>query len=397
MTRFPALTGALLVGWVCLAAGATIRVDGSGGADYATIDEGIEAASDGDTVLVAPGVYSGHRNRNLSFEGKNLAVLSEGGAGAAVIDCEGLANNRAFVFQSGEDSTSVVSGFVIRDGAFALGGGMSIVGGASPAIDDCDFEGCAADRGGAVYVEVSAPSFRRCGFSGCTATQRGGGIYCLESSPTIVGCTFSDCDAPEGTGGAICCHVSSAPLISNCTFAGCDAVWGGALSCLSSSPHVEGSAFLRCTVTWYGSAVYCQQSSPSIVYCTLVGNGAPFDAGVFCLSGASPAITNSIIAFGTEGAPVFAIDGDPWTTRSVLFANAGGDSLAGSHADNLFTDPLLCDVTHDDVRLCSNSPCLPQSPQNPWDQAVGARGQGCGNCVAPVEASTWGRIKFLFR
>ena len=52
-----------------------IYVDCAGGGDYLTIQEGIAAASEGDTVLVAPCTYVGPENRDLDFAGDRKSVV----------------------------------------------------------------------------------------------------------------------------------------------------------------------------------------------------------------------------------------------------------------------------------------------------------------------------------
>ena len=95
--------------------------------EYATIQAGIDAAVDGDTVLVADGTYSGPGNRDMDFGGKAITVQSENGPAACIIDIAADENDphRAFHFCSGEPAESVVAGFTIQNGFMDRGGGHS--------------------------------------------------------------------------------------------------------------------------------------------------------------------------------------------------------------------------------------------------------------------------------
>jgi len=98
------LAGFFALAMVISAQAKTIRVPG----DFLTIQKGIDAAVNGDTVLVAAGTYKGAGNKNLDFKGKAITVTSENGAALTIIDCEGV--GRGFYFHSGETSKSVVGG-----------------------------------------------------------------------------------------------------------------------------------------------------------------------------------------------------------------------------------------------------------------------------------------------
>ena len=90
----------------------------SWGAAFKQIQEGIDAASDGDTVLVARGVYY----ENMEFKGKNIVLQSADALHPAVID--GGQRGPVVTFAGTEDESCMLSGFRIRNGRADCGGGI---------------------------------------------------------------------------------------------------------------------------------------------------------------------------------------------------------------------------------------------------------------------------------
>ena len=104
---------------------------------FAHIQDGLNAASSLDTVLVLDGVYSGTGNTNLDFLGKSITLQSVNGPSNAVIDCQ--FTGRGFWLHHGEGNSSVIAGFTItratsNDAAIYLQSG-------SPTISNCVFQG----------------------------------------------------------------------------------------------------------------------------------------------------------------------------------------------------------------------------------------------------------------
>ena len=191
--------------------------------DQPTIREGVSAASSGDTVLIAPGTYTGPLNTGISFGGKNLVVVSEAGAEVTVIDCEGV--GRAFDIDGGETDASIIEGLTITHGyAYSYmdcGGGVRIRG-ASPTIRNCVFSYCHAEG---YWWNHHWPAF-------------GGGIYCEDSASVIVGCTFvgNQLEGEPSSGSAVA-HYGPGGAILNCLFAE-NGAWD-AVDVLGSQPIVQ--------------------------------------------------------------------------------------------------------------------------------------------------------------
>src|SRR5262245_58621361 len=78
-------------------------------ANYPTIQQAIDHASNGDTVLVSPGVYPG----NISFKGKAIVVSSTSPSDSNVVQSTVLNANghgSAVNFTNGEGRASVLTG-----------------------------------------------------------------------------------------------------------------------------------------------------------------------------------------------------------------------------------------------------------------------------------------------
>ena len=101
----------IILCWANVAIAATLRVP----SEYATIQEAIDIAGDGDIVLVADGIYTGENNKNLTWDGaeKHIIVTSENGPDNCIIDCED--DGIGFYFdRTNQNNNDVVNGFTIK-------------------------------------------------------------------------------------------------------------------------------------------------------------------------------------------------------------------------------------------------------------------------------------------
>ncbi len=204
--------------------------------DFPTIQEAIDAALDGDEVVVAPGEYF----ENINFLAKAITVRStdptdpatvvstiiNGGGSGSVVTCT-----------SGEGPDTVLSGFVITGGNATFGGGMSNFE-SSPTVTNCTFSGnTAGGIGGGMFNNASSPTVTNCTFSNNTGENIGGGMFNADSSPTVTNCTFSNNTAEFG--GGMLNECNSSPTVINCTFSGNTASsGGGGMLNIFSSPTV---------------------------------------------------------------------------------------------------------------------------------------------------------------
>ena len=330
----------------------------TGGGDFTTIQDAIDAAADYDEVLLCLGVYQGPGNRDMNYDGKRITIRPDGGA-LAIIDCESA--GRAFLFYSGEDSLSVLQGVMITNGSAGSGGAISCQSNSSPKIVSCSFLDCAAtNNGGAIRsTNDSAPIIRACLFEGNTAGQYGGAYEASTSSPVIENCAFTGNTAVDN-GGAISLTTSTAS-IEECLFAENEAGEDGGAICL------------------------LYDAAPTITGATLWGNACGgTGGGIYVGWDSDPVIGNTIVAASSAGEGIYCSSSALGITLtcSDIFGNAGGDyigCLAGLDGidGNFSLDPLFCSAASANYYLSEDSPCLPGNPPSEVCGLIGRYGAGC--------------------
>jgi hypothetical protein len=401
-----------MVGVPASVLGATIHVP----LQAPTIQAGVDAAASGDTVLVAPGIYRGYENKRISFYGRDIKLLSEGGPASTIIDVEGFGEpDQAFRIEDGETASALIDGFTVQNGYLETGAGAGMfIGGSSPTVRNCIFVdnwmGSAFNdvKGGAVAVENGSPSFTNCSFTNNRVQyfgeppgfgSSGGAIYCRDSSLQFTSCTFQSNAAAgvgySGAGGAIACGSSSLDLI-NCAFYGNVAeLGGGGLVCGSSTVTIDNTIFAFNETDGTAGGIKSGGSILEVTNCTFFGNAADQEGGALFLMTSNVLIEKTIIAFGASGGAVRCISQGPDITLRCtdIFGNIGGDwtesciaAQAGSDG-NISLDPLFCNAIGGDFHLHSSSPCAPgNAPQGCG--VIGALDVGCGMSAIQEEPAS---------
>jgi hypothetical protein len=208
--------------------------------DYPTIQQGIDASVNGDTVLVQPATYV----ENINFNGHNIVLgslfLTTGDTSyisSTIID--GDSASSVVIFNHQEDSTAVITGFSLTNG---LGAGTNPYFGA----------------GGITCWMYSSPKITRNHIYGNSTygNSHMGGIYSYASSPIISGNKIFDNQETAITCRTIDATVGYPPLIDNNIIFNNS---GNGINCWTSSPIITNN-----TICGNGNGIRCWESNPII-------------------------------------------------------------------------------------------------------------------------------------
>jgi len=314
--------------------------------DQLTIQAGINASVNGDTVLVQPGTYV----ENINFNGKNIVLGSEylitqdtSYISSTIID--GNQNGSVVTVVNGEELSSQIIGFTIRNGrGTSKGGGISIRN-ASIRISNCIIRDninygfdTPDDGGGGIAIDYNGSA----NISNCLIKDNvagigpdnggfGGGIYVFGDygvssvSTVIENCIITN-NVAENDGGAIN-SFSGLITLNNCLIYGNSATNGEAINS-SGKINIINS---------------------TIVYNPITENQTEYSVSINNEN--SILVKNSII----------------WEDWPITINNSMPDSALYSYSDihgisdgveNIDEYPIFIDRPGNDFRLSNYSPCI---------------------------------------
>ncbi|MHC4643495.1 MAG: right-handed parallel beta-helix repeat-containing protein, partial [Planctomycetota bacterium] len=263
----------------------TITVGLVAGYDFNTIQAAIDDSNDGDTIIVADGIYTGEGNRDIDFLGKAITLRSANGPENCIIDCNGTNTepHRGFYFHNNEDANSVLEGFTITNGLAKDNIGQ--IGGAA---------------GGAIYGNGTKATIQYNHIVGNVALTynfpsivRGGGLYDCDGTiqyNIISGnsAVAIDIESMSVGGGLSECDGT----IKHNTISNNSADFGGGMEIYFSNPIISGCVFTENIANYSGGGVYNNDGSPTLTNCIYIRNVAMVGAGMYNGYNSSPTVTN---------------------------------------------------------------------------------------------------------
>jgi hypothetical protein len=342
-------------------------------AQQPTIQAGINAAVNGDTVLVAPGTYV----ENINFLGKAITVKSSGGSSVTIINGNGLAPVAAFV--TSEGAKSVLSGFTLENGlatfAFQYQGGGVSISFASPTIRNNVITTSNANDGdgGGIGIYWGSPIVTGNLITNNSAAFGGGVAVVGSSTAQFLRNTIRNNTAGDGAGfelnGASNTLIEDNTIVNNSAGSG----QGGGLYMANESDEIIVQNVIAQNTAGSGSQIFSQVPQ-SITGFVLINNtiasaaNGTADAAVFAdgFNANAQLINNIIFATGSEAGllcnPVYQ-DGPPVVQYNDAISATQvsyGDSCSGfaGQNGNISASPQFVNAAKENYRLLKTSPAI---------------------------------------
>lgn len=367
-------------------AGQTHIVDCTGAGDFTTVQAAIDAAVNGDTIVIRPNTCTPSLAyvENVNLMGKQLRLQSTDPSDPAVVAATiigGPDTSNTVPAMPANSPPTELAGFTIRRGL--------IITDASVSLSAMDFVGgslSATAFGGTRALSITSSSFRQMGevrtrffnltVEDCSFVEAGGldvgfdtvriqdsrfernetyygGLQIdLTTACLVERCVFVDNDG-DLAGGLVFHTPSGAPpnsqVVRDCVFAGNVGNFGGAMKCVGTGIMVDHCTFTgNRSVGGFASAIYVQGANTGLIVknCILWNNRSlnPNYPDIFPTNGTS--VSYCDIQFGSAASTPGSISANPMFVDPGVWNTQGTSSLS----DDIFTGG--------DFRLATGSPCI---------------------------------------
>ena len=327
--------GLYFAGWCFAGALATISYSATWYVDDATdpsengsslhpfdaIQEGLDVATNGDTVLVRNGTYRGAGNKNLDFFGKSIVLQSQFGFFNTHIDCEG--EGHAFYIHSGETTATVVRGFAISGAITAI----ACVSNSGFSVENCLLYDNRTFTN-SVTTTITTPNSEQI-FHDHSPDGSGGAISC-DSCDVVIRNTMISSNVSGSHGGGIYMTSDSSARLENVILSGNVAgdTWTQMVTTITTS--VSEEIISTYEAIGAGGGIYAKDSYLEMSNCLVMGNSAGFSGGGIYVSSNAPLVLtdcaiveNRVLSSetGSVGGGVAIFAGDASVFRTILENN----------------------------------------------------------------------------
>jgi hypothetical protein len=354
--------------------------------DFSTIQKGIDASFNGDTILVSPGIYY----ENVNFGGKEVVLTSN-----FIFSSDSLTISQTII-DGGKpkfsDSASVIScistentviqGFTLQNGKgtfcnkYWRGGGIFSLNSSLKILNNC-IKNNSCQWGGGIYAELSSVLIQENEITHNVSAEEGGGIFFFSDFDSFVLRNFIGHN--QGLAGGGIFLITASPSIKenhiSQNVSTSASIGGGGILCFfNAAPEIERNLFVENYTPGWGGGILCDYISPALITNNTFdkNSGLKGGGGIGCWQ-SDPIITNNIICNSSFHQAVWASSfssplvhfnnfweetplrlnpflGD--TTCCFNRNNTPSDSLFNIYRDPLFVEPGK------NYSLNPNSPCI---------------------------------------
>ena len=297
--------------------------------NYPTIQNAINNAANGDSIIVSPGTY----NENIQILDKSIFLLSnyensldsneinltkiigqQDGIFNRVLDIQGSSQTEisGFYISGGISNTSHAQGIYISNSSVFVSSvnvthnkqPNSSSDGAGIHCNECDLEiqnsyvtnNHAGDYGGGIFAETSSSiNIDNCIISNNSSELSGGGVYIDTNSEISINNSNISNNVAEANGGGFYFHNCSG-YINNCqmvsNYSNIDGGHGGGISGWDGSNITLENSLVRGNTSNTGGGIYVFNSNLSLSYSEVSLNHAYNDGGGITLSASGSSSNN---------------------------------------------------------------------------------------------------------